>query len=301
MNSLTIVVLAVFVLFAVSGWRKGLIRKLSGIVALILSSILVTTALPYITEFLKSETPVYEYLEIQCRQVVEKQAFSSFLSGSEKSGQGGMDRAEIKSLMDQYGMDTSQIDFLSDDEVEELAKQYFQEYLDQSSGQDGLSAQNPLSSMTKIEQTKLIENLPIPQVLKDMMIDYNNGEGYQKLNVTDFGGYVAGFFANVILNVAAFIITLLVVQLVLWTGLAALDLFSRLPVLHTINRIGGLAVGILQGLLAVWVIFLVISVLSATDVGISLMSMVDGNVLLKPIYDGNLFMKAAVQAAGSIM
>ena len=53
MNSLTIVVLAVFVLFAVSGWRKGLIRKLSGIVALILSSILVTTALPYITEFLK--------------------------------------------------------------------------------------------------------------------------------------------------------------------------------------------------------------------------------------------------------
>ena len=62
MNILTIVILAIFLLFAWNGFQKGLIRKLAGIVSLALSVILVSVALPYITDFLKSETPIYELL-----------------------------------------------------------------------------------------------------------------------------------------------------------------------------------------------------------------------------------------------
>lgn len=295
MNILTIVILAIFLLFAWSGFQKGLIRKLAGIVSLALSVILVSVALPYITDFLKSETPVYELLVDRCEEVVGDQAISSLLGGESKDG--GIDRDQIKSLMDQYGMDSSVVDAMSDEQLEELAGQYFQEYLNQSGEQES----GAVSSLSKIEQTKLIQNLPIPSFLKEMMINYNNSEGYERLQVSDFGSYVVHFFANIILNILAFVVTLLVVQLVLWTGLTALDLFSRLPLLNFLNRIGGLAIGAVQGLLAVWVIFLIISALSATDTGMMLMEMIDQSTILRPMYDGNLFMKIAVQALSGIM
>ena len=298
MNILTIVVLAIFVIFGLNGYRKGMVRKLAGIVSLVLAAVLVSAALPYITDFLKSETPVYQYITEQCQRVVGEQAVSALLSGGGETS--SIDRDQIKSLMDQYGMDSSLVDTMSDQQLEELAGQYFQEYLNQGN-QEGAQTGGALSSMTKIEQTKLIQNLPIPSFLKEMMINYNNSEGYQKLNASDFGCYVVNFFANVILNIVAFVVTLVVVQLVLWTGLTALDLFSRLPLLNLLNRVGGLAVGLIQGLLVVWVLFLIISALSATDIGMSLMEMVDGSTLLSPIYDGNLFMKTAVQALSNIM
>lgn len=295
MNILTIVILAIFLLFAWSGFQKGLIRKLAGIVSLALSVILVSVALPYITDFLKSETPVYELLVDRCEEVVGDQAISSLLGGESKDG--GIDRDQIKSLMDQYGMDSSVVDAMSDEQLEELAGQYFQEYLNQSGEQES----GAVSSLSKIEQTKLIQNLPIPSFLKEMMINYNNSEGYERLQVSDFGSYVVHFFANIILNILAFVVTLLVVQLVLWTGLTALDLFSRLPLLNLLNRIGGLAIGAVQGLLVVWVIFLIISALSATDTGMMLMEMIDQSTILRPMYEGNLFMKIAVQALSGIM
>lgn len=292
MNILTIGILAVFFLFAASGWRKGLVKKMAGIVALVASSFLVSIALPYITEFLKTETPVYQYIVYQCGNVLSSNNVNYWITG-EKNGS-IIDREEIRYLLDYYGMDSSVVDTLSDSELEKLANQYFQEYMDQNSEKSTLS-------LTKVEQTELIQNLPVPDFLKYLLLNYNNSEGYKKLDVTDFNGYLVNFFANIILNILAFVMTLLVVHLVLWTGIAALDLFSRLPLLNMVNHIGGLAVGILQGLFAVWMIFLVISLFSATEPGMALMNMVNESVIIQPMYESNLFLKIVAQAITKLM
>lgn len=292
MNILTIGILAIFFLFTASGWRKGLVKKLAGIVALVVSSFLVSVALPYITEFIRTETPVYQYIVLQCEKVLDTDNVSHWLSGEKKSS--SIDRDEIRGWMDYYGMDSSVVDSLSDSELEQLANQYFQEYMSQNSQED-------TRTLTKVEQIKLIQNLPVPDFLKDLLLNYNNSEGYRKLEATDFNGYLISFFANIILNILAFIVTLLVVQLVLRTGIAALDLFSRLPLLNLLNHLGGLAVGALQGLFAVWMIFLVLSLFSATETGMMLMNMVDESALLQPMYESNLFLKIVVQAISKLM
>ncbi len=314
MNILTVVVLAVFLLFAANGLRKGLVKKLAGIVALLISSILVSVALPYITDFLKEQTPVYEYIVGQCETVVSKQAASSVLGNSKQgNGQGSkdssLDREQILNLVDQYGyqygVDRSMAENLSDAQLQELAGSYLQSYINQSlekeSGlQDDESSGN-LLSMTRVEQTQLIQNLPIPDFLKNLMLNYNNSEGYKKLNVNDFAGYTVQFFANIILNIIAFIVTLVVVQLMIWTVITALDIFSRLPIIHLINRLGGLAIGILQGLFAVWMFFLVIAIFSGTEIGMMLMNMIDQSTILKPMYESNMFLKIIVQAISNIL
>lgn len=293
MNILSIGILVIFFLFAANGWKKGMVKKLAGVLALVMSSFLVSIALPYITEFLKTETPVYQYIVEQCENVLSSKNINYWLTGEKDSST--IDREEIRYLLNYYGMDSSVVDYLSDEELENLANQYFQEYMSQqNAGSSG-------SSLTKIEQTKLIQNLPVPDFLKELLLNYNNSEGYGKLEVTDFSGYLVNFFANIILNILAFVVTLLVVQLVLWTGITALDLFSRLPVLNFINHVGGLAVGALQGLFVVWMIFLILSLFSATEPGMMLMNMVNESVLLQPMYESNMFLKIIVQAISKIM
>lgn len=293
MNILSIGILVIFFLFAANGWKKGMVKKLAGVLALVMSSFLVSIALPYITEFLKTETPVYQYIVERCGTVLSSKNINYWLTGEKDSST--IDREEIRYLLNYYGMDSSVVDYLSDEELENLANQYFQEYMSQqNAGSSG-------SSLTKIEQTKLIQNLPVPDFLKELLLNYNNSEGYGKLEVTDFSGYLVNFFANIILNILAFVVTLLVVQLVLWTGITALDLFSRLPVLNFINHVGGLAVGALQGLFVVWMIFLILSLFSATEPGMMLMNMVNESVLLQPMYESNMFLKIIVQAISKIM
>ena len=147
MNILTIVILAIFLLFAWSGFQKGMVRKLAGIVSLALSVILVSVALPYIADFLKSETPIYELLVDRCEEVIGSQTAASLLGSDEDTG---IDREQIKSLMNQYGMDSSAVDAMSDEQLKELAGQYFQEYLDQSEGQES----GGISSLSKIRADK---------------------------------------------------------------------------------------------------------------------------------------------------
>lgn len=314
MNILTIVVLAVFLLSAVNGLRKGLVKKLAGIVALLISSLLVSIALPYVTDFLKTQTPVYEYIVKQCETVVGKQAAASIIKKNKQgNGQSGKEsslyREQILELVDQYGgqygIDRSVAENLSDAQLWEIAGNYLQSYISQSlqansSSQDGGSSGN-LLTMTRVEQTEMIQNLPIPEFLKNLMLNYNNSEGYRKLNVNNFTGYTVQFFANVMLNIVAFIVTLVVVQLIIWTIMTALNIFSRLPIIHLINQLGGLIVGMLQGLFAVWMLFLVIAIFSGTEIGMMLMNMIVQSPILKPVYESNMFLKIIVQAIANIL
>ena len=313
MNIMTIVVLAVLTLFAVGGLKKGLIRKVNGVVSIFLASVLVSMLLPYVTGFLKNATPVYDIIRTKTEETVSSQITSIWLgkaAGQEDQNQttndGSYGRDQIKQLMDQYGLDSSRVDGFSDEQLEEYVEDYLKPYLAPITGENislsGLSSgQTMLDGLSRIEQTKLIKSLPVPGFLQKMMITYNNSQGYKTLGVQGFGGYLSGFIANVILNIAAFLATLIIVHMLLWAIMNALDLFARLPILYEINHAGGLVVGLLEGIVIVWIAFLILSALSGTQLGMTLMGMVDNSIILKPIYQGNLFLKEITGAVSSIM
>ena len=130
-----------------------------------------------------------------------------------------------------------------------------------------------------------------------MLLDYNNSEGYNRLNVTGFQEYIASFTASVILNIAAFLLSVLVVQLLLWAVIAALNLVANIPVIRFVNRLAGMGLGLLQALFLLWVLFLILSVFSATDIGMFFMSLVQESEFLSEIYEANLFLDIVLRAA----
>ena len=307
-NILEIAVAAVILLFAAAGYRKGFVKKLAAMVSLLVSVVLVSALLPWITAFLKENTPVYTMIEEQCRTVMEKQIGEALFSGAEKStGESSqaeiyrnMGREEMKALIEANGYDGSLLDALSDEQLEQYKEQYIQQYFGSDTTDSGGSENSGaflLGNLTRIEQTELIENLPLPEFLQDILLDYNNEEGYQGLGVSTFQDYLVGFIATGILNVAAFLVSVLIVHLLLWLSISALSILTNLPVNRVVNRVAGLALGLLQALLVLWLAFLILSLVSGTGIGMQLMKMVESSNWLNWLYQSNLFLEIVLRAS----
>ena len=239
---------------------------------------------------------------------MEKQIGEAWFSGAEKStGESSqadicrnMGREEIKALMEANGYDGSLLDALSDEQLEQYKEQYIQQYFGSdttNSGESENSGAVLLGNLTRIEQTELIENLPLPEFLQDILLDYNNEEGYQGLGVSTFQDSLVGFIATGILNVAAFLASVLIVHLLLWLSISALSILANLPVIRVVNRVAGLALGLLQALLVLWLAFLILSLVSGTGIGMQLMKMVESSTWLNWLYQSNLFLEIVLRAS----
>lgn len=72
MNILTIIVLLILLAFALNGWRRGFVRVFTRMFFFLVSAALVYFATPYISQFLKDYTPVYETVREGCREMLEE-------------------------------------------------------------------------------------------------------------------------------------------------------------------------------------------------------------------------------------
>jgi len=102
-------------------------------------------------------------------------------------------------------------------------------------------------------QTAFIEGMPLPDFLKEALLENNNPVIYQLLDVDSLKEYIAGFLANVCLNVLSVVLAFVLIYIGVTVVLNALHLFSKLPVLNFFNRFSGFLVGGAKGLFFVWI------------------------------------------------
>lgn len=98
---------------------------------------------------------------------------------------------------------------------------------------------------------------------------------------------VAGQIADVIYGIVVFILAFLLIKLALWLFLVILESLADLPLLRTINRIGGAGMGILNATLFVWILMLLISSLSATEFAQSALQNIQMLPALQFLYANN--------------
>ena len=101
-------------------------------------------------------------------------------------------------------------------------------------------------------QTEIIEGMPLPDFLKEALLENNNPVIYQLLDVDSLKEYIAGFLANVCINVLSVVLAFVLIYIVVTVVLNALHLFSKLPVLNFFNHFSGFLVGGLKGLFFIW-------------------------------------------------
>ncbi len=142
----------------------------------------------------------------------------------------------------------------------------------------------------KQEQEFTIFGMEVPKEFRDFVRQDTNG----LLEDTGIYEKVGEFAAEQILQRAAWAISFTIILIVMAIAVHVLDLIAKLPVLNSINHLGGLAVGLLQGMIVVWLMFLLVVLCQGTPWGREMMQSIQGNVFLKFLYDNNLIEKVII-------
>ncbi len=140
-------------------------------------------------------------------------------------------------------------------------------------------------------QEDFIQELSLPQSIKDSMIKNNTAKVYKEMAIDNFQDYVSNYLTGVMINAMAFIITFVVVLILLWVFCFALDLISKLPFLNQINKTAGLAAGLVHGLVVVWIFFILLTVFGSTESGQKALEMIGQDQILSFIYNNNYLLK----------
>lgn len=157
-----------------------------------------------------------------------------------------------------------------------------------------------LSSEEEKDPLAFIEGLQLPASIKETIKESLTETMEEKKEAAaDFVGdklnslekYICGLLTNIILNALGFFVTFILAAVGIAVLCFVLDLLSKLPVLHQINTIAGVAAGALEGLVILWIIFIVITMLGSTGFGQNCLTMINESKILNFLYDSNILSK----------
>lgn len=129
--------------------------------------------------------------------------------------------------------------------------------------------------------------IKMPDELQEMFSE-NTAVGGALIEDTGVYEKAGDFVALQVVQRLAWVLSFAVILALLSVVVHFLDILAKLPVLKNINRIGGLAIGLLEGLIVVWILFLAVFLCQGTEIGREMMDTIQGNVILKLINDNNI-------------
>ena len=146
------------------------------------------------------------------------------------------------------------------------------------------------NEISKGIQVEVINDLPISETLKANILDNNNSEMYSALDATGVYDYIAKSIAVVILNATVFLILMLVSHVFFMSLGKAAEGLTKLPILRSIDKVGGVTLGALQALIIVWVMFLILSITSTFEISQKMIESINQIGILKLLYDNNILL-----------
>lgn len=149
------------------------------------------------------------------------------------------------------------------------------------------------SVQTRTDEVFAIDHLTLPKVIREKLIEDNNSVIYEALGVNTFKEYISGYLACLILNMISFISTLLVAGFLVRIVFVMADIIERVPGIRGINKTAGLCVGLVQGIVIIWIACLAATAFGATKTGQEILAAIQENVVLSFIYNNNCLMLLA--------
>lgn len=143
---------------------------------------------------------------------------------------------------------------------------------------------------TKNQQMLLIESLPVPEALKLAVVNNNNSDVYAGLNVRGFEEYLAHYLSCITINCLAFVIVEVAITVGLFAVLRITKILTEIPILHGIDKTGGVILGLIQALAIIWCLFVVIALLGNTPLGIAAFEQISSNPILNFLFEHNWLM-----------
>ncbi len=151
----------------------------------------------------------------------------------------------------------------------------------QSAVEDGMQQE------TQGWETGTVFGIKMPEELQEIFTENTDAQG-SLVEASEVYERAGGFVAGQVVQRLAWVVSFALILALLSVVVHFLDILAKLPVLKNINRIGGLAIGLLEGLIVVWILFLAVFLCQGTEFGREMMDTIQENAILKLISDNNI-------------
>ncbi|MBQ8999383.1 MAG: CvpA family protein [Clostridium sp.] len=134
----------------------------------------------------------------------------------------------------------------------------------------------------------------LPDFVSEVLIQNNNEAVYQTLGVQNVVDYISISITNIIVGLIAILITWVILKCVLAGAICKFGkAIASLPIISSLDHLGGFALGIIKGLVTLWIIALIIPFIMTSSGNLE--SYIQGTVLCKWLYENNLVLLAFEQ------
>lgn len=137
-------------------------------------------------------------------------------------------------------------------------------------------------------QDQALSGIALPESITKTLVNNNTGESYLKLGADSLASYTAHSLTGIVINVISFIIIFIIISIVFSILMHIANIFSKIPIIRGINKIAGIAAGLLQGLVILWILGMVITACGAMSWGQSALGIIESSAFLSFIYNNNL-------------
>ncbi len=134
----------------------------------------------------------------------------------------------------------------------------------------------------EVVDVQSISNLNLPKQIEEILV-----EGATDA-VGGFTEYIVETVSDLLLKAITFFVLIIIIYIVVRIVIFMLDFISKLPIINSINKSGGLVVGLVQGLLFVWIGCLIVTAFGDKPWAQEVFTQINANPLLTFIYDNNL-------------
>ncbi len=138
------------------------------------------------------------------------------------------------------------------------------------------------------QENNAIDSFGFPELISDSLKTNNKSDIYDKLAVSIFKEYIAGYLSALSIKAGTFVglfILLAIAELVL---VLAIKILEKIPVLRTFNRLLGMAGGITLSLVFIWVFFIAVMMFFGHSFGNWVFAQVKASRLLSYLFNNNI-------------
>ncbi len=150
-------------------------------------------------------------------------------------------------------------------------------------------------------ENEKIQSLPIPESVKKNLISNNNSSSYEEIGADTFKKYVSRYITYLLITCICYIAVFMISVFALKIIARTIDIFTKLPVIHTLNQLGGGIVGAIKGVIVVWVLFIIIIMSSATEFGAVLYRQIEASNFLKTLFNNNVILNLITHLMGVLL
>lgn len=144
---------------------------------------------------------------------------------------------------------------------------------------------------TRTDEIMAIDLLKLPKSIRDSLVENNNNQVYNALGINTFEQYLSAYLAGMILNCISFMISFVLIGFTIRVIFVMADIIGRIPGIKGINKLAGLAVGFLQGIIIIWILCLLVTAFAGTSYGQELLALIQKSPVLSFIYNNNYLMR----------